>query len=273
MAARSLSPSRLLTLLLLFLWTACSPAATQHPVKKKVKPELETYFQGFDGSLVIYDLKGNHYVRYNPEGCAQRFLPASTFKIMNALIALDTGVIPDQDFVISWDGTPYPTETWNRDHTLKTAFQNSVVWYYQEVARRIGKEKMQQYVDKVGYGNQDISGNLDSFWLNGAIRISADEQVELLKRLYQDDLPFSKRSMDIVKDIMLVESDTDHQLRGKTGSGQINGRAVGWFVGYDVQGEDVYFFALNITGPGSDANGLKAKEILLDILQVSVGEK
>ena len=138
----------------------------------------------------MYDLKNNRYTRYAPEQGAERLLPASTFKILASLIGLETGVIPDENYVIKWDGTRYPIPSWNQDHTLKTAIQNSVVWYYQELARRVGREKMQYWVDVVNYGNKDISGEIDNFWLVGGLRISANEQVEILKRQYQEDLPF-----------------------------------------------------------------------------------
>lgn len=256
---------RIFVFALLVLISACTSPATQLPIKEDIRPDLETYFQGFDGAFVLYDLKSDRYTRYNPDGCAERLLPASTFKIMNALIALETGVVPDQDFVIPWDGTDYPIAAWNQDHTLKTAFQNSVVWYYAEAAGRIGPQRMQQYIDDVGYGNQTIGDDL--FWLDGSLQISADEQVEFLKRLYHNDLPFSKRAMDIVREIMLLETGSEYQLRGKTGSGQSGDLHVGWFVGYVEENENVYFFALNIQGTNPEVTGLKAKEILLQILK------
>jgi beta-lactamase class D len=258
---------RKLIVFILFMVTACSPSAPQRTVIEEVKPGLGKYFEGFDGAFVLYDLNGNRYVRYNSQRCAERLLPASTFKIMTALIGLETGVIPDENFIIPWDGTQYENSTWNQDHTLKTAFQNSVVWYYQEVARRIGRERMQQYIDAVGYGNQDMTGKTDSFWLDGAIRISADEQVEFLKKLYQDDLPFSSRSMALVKEIMLLENDQAHRLRGKTGSGWVDNLYIGWFVGYQEVNGNVYFFATNITSTNAEAKGATAKQISLEILQ------
>ena len=169
---------------------------------------------------MLYDLNRNRYIHYDPERCAERFIPASTFKIMNSLIGLETGVIPDEDYVIQWDGTQYAIPSWNQDHTLKTAILNSVVWYYQELARRVGRERMQSYVDAANYGNEDISGQIDTFWLEGGLRISANEQVEFLKRLYQDELPFSTRSVNIVKEILVLEKVGSYQLSGKTGSVQ-----------------------------------------------------
>jgi beta-lactamase class D len=244
------------------------PTTTAMPVSE-IKPELEKYFQGFRGAFVLYDLNRNRYIRYNAERCAERFIPASTFKIMNSLIGLETGVIPDENYVIQWDGTKYDIPSWNQDHTLKTAIQNSVVWYYQELARRVGKEKMQRYVDAANYGNKDIAGQIDTFWLEGGLRISADEQVEFLKRLYQGDLPFSQRSMNIVKVILVLERTESYQLSGKTGSGQRITPHEGWFVGYLESKGNVYFFATNFESASPDglANGDTARKMSQNILQ------
>jgi beta-lactamase class D len=242
------------------------PTATVIPASE-VKPELEKYFQGFKGAFVLYDVNSNRYIRYNPEQCTERFLPASTFKIMNSLIGLETGVILDENYVIKWNGTKYDIPSWNQDHTLKTAIQNSVVWYYQELARRVGKEKMQQYVDAANYGNKDISNQIDTFWLEGGLRISAEEQIGFLKRLYKSELPFSQRSMNIVKEILTLEKTETYRLSGKTGSVQRVTPHVGWFVGYLEAKGNVYIFATNIGSPGSEGDGNKAKEITRNILQ------
>lgn len=260
------------SILVLILFAGCiessnTPVSSPTPTSSEEEPQLEKYFQGFTGAFVLYDLNNDHYVRYNPERGSEQFLPASTFKILNSLIGLETGVIPDKNYTIQWDGMHYKISTWNQNHTLETAFQSSVVWYYQELARRVGEEKMQYYVDAVGYGNQDITGRIDSFWLDGAVRISADEQVELLKRLYRDDLPFSQRSLKIVKEIMILENTDTYRLSGKTGSGQVGTAYIGWFVGYVEELGNAYFFATNIEASTADAKGIKAKEITEDILQ------
>ena len=129
-------------ILLVLLIVSCTPGPLAEPVAEETaQPDLEGYFQGFEGAFVLYDLQNDRYLRYNPAQSAERLLPASTFKILNALIALETGAIPGEDYVIPWDGRDYEIESWNQDHTLKTAFQNSVVWYYQEVARRWGAKR------------------------------------------------------------------------------------------------------------------------------------
>ena len=160
-------------------------------------------------------------------------------------------------------------KVWNKDHDLHSAIANSVVWYYQEVARRIGKETMQKYIDEVGYGNKDISGGIDKFWLGSSLKISPNEQVEFLRKLYFGELPFSERNMDIVKDIMRLDSlPSGAVFSGKTGTGlnaERTGTNLGWFVGTVELGSNLYIFATNIHG--EDANGKKAKDITLEILK------
>lgn len=245
----------------------CSPVKSTPAVN--IRPDLENYFQGRKGAFVLYDRANNSYIRYNPERCAEQFLPASTFKILNSLIGLETGVIPDENYVIVWDGHEWPIKEWNRDHTLKSAVENSVVWYFQELARRVGPQRMKKYVEAAGYGNKDIGGYIDSFWLDGNLRISADEQVEFLKRFYANDLPFSKRSLDIVKSILVIDKKDAFTLSGKTGSVIRAEVYQGWFVGYLETGNNVYFFATNMesTNPDGLANGAMARQISLDILK------
>ena len=236
----------------------------------EVRSDFEQYFQRYKltGSFLLYDYKASKYIRYNPSRSMQRFIPASTFKIMNSLVGLETKVITDENFVIKWDGTQYPYPTWNHDQTLQSAITNSVVWYYQEVARRVGRERMQHYIDAVGYGNQDISGNLDSFWLDGALRISPEEQINFLIRLYKDDLPFSRRTMAIVKKILILEKTISYTLRAKTGSGIKLTPMVGWWVGYLEENDDVYFFATTVeSNQTEDILGNKKLDITKSILK------
>jgi beta-lactamase class D len=218
--------------------------------------DLRQYFKETNGCFVLYDLKGDRYLRYNEERCRRRFSPFSTFKIPNSLIGLETGVIRDAEFVIPWDRVKYPPDNWNtepfihwgQDHSLRTAIKYSVVWYYSELASRVGAGRMAQWLEKFGYGNRDASGGIDHFWLDSSLRVSADEQVEFLKALYQERLPVSKRSLDIVKEIITLEQTDSYKLSGKTGGGPIGKRALGWFVGYLETKGDVYFFALNMEG-------------------------
>ncbi len=131
---------------------------------------------------------------------------------------------------------------------MRTAFTRSVVWFYQELARRAGNERMSKYIQAAGYGNQDIGDKIDSFWLNGKLRISPEEQIKFLVRLYKEDLPFSPAVIQTVKDVMVIERQDNYTLRGKTGWGRdVDGmRNIGWYVGYLERDNDVYFYALNI---------------------------
>ncbi|HUI30667.1 MAG TPA: class D beta-lactamase [Candidatus Acidoferrales bacterium] len=219
---------------------------------------VSALFRGHDGTFVLCDKNKGEYFRYNSKRCAQRFLPASTYKIPNALIGLETGVIPDSNYVIKWDGNPEPIKEWERDHDLKSAIQFSVVWYFQELARRVGREREQRWLDTLDYGNKIIGDSVDRFWLDNSLRISADEQVEFLKKLYGETLPFSKRSMKIVKDIMSSEQIGKATIKFKTGTGHFEDptdRAthfIGWLVGYVEREGEVYVFAFNVDGKDFD---------------------
>ncbi len=208
---------------------------------------------GVDGSFLLYDLKVDTYLVYESADTDTPYTPASTFKVFHSLVALETGVITDSDKIISWDGTQYPFPNWNGDQTLPGAFSNSVVWAYQEIARRVGEEQMQQYIDAVGYGNGDISGGIDQFWLIGNLRITPRQQIDFLTRLYNGDLPFSERSMEIVKEIMIVEQTDSYTLRAKTGRGIVPPKQIGWYVGWVERDGNPYFFATRLDLPvGTD---------------------
>lgn len=233
--------------------------------------DFSNHFGGLHGAFVLFDNSANTCVRYNAEQCKKRFSPASTFKIPNSLIGLETGVIPDQHFIIPWDSVQRGVPEWNRDHDLQSAIKYSVVWYYQELARRVGPERMKSYLEQMGYGNMDNSGSVDAFWLGGSLLISADEQILFLRRLYENTLPFSRRSMEIVKEILFLEETGQYILRGKTGMTDFQGGMfVGWFVGYLERNGRVYFFATNIItdNPGRDFERIKTgrKEITKSIL-------
>jgi beta-lactamase class D len=233
--------------------------------------DLSSYFHGLNGAFVLYDQGANSWMRFSPERCRTRYSPASTFKIPNSLIGLETGVIRDQHFVIPWDSVHRSMEAWNRDHDLQSAIANSVVWYYQELARRVGEKRMKELIESVGYGNMDISGGIDRFWLGSTIQISADEQIDFLRRLYANALPFSSRSLDIVKEILVLEKTDRYTLRGKTGFADFGEhQAIGWFVGYVETPQNRWFFACNILtdNPEKDSDTIfkERKPISLKIL-------
>lgn len=250
---------KLLSLLLLLGLTVIgSWSIAEHRVYSQTEPGIEqivNFKQHFDrlgvnGSIIIDDLKSDRFYEHNPNRNNTTFHPASTYKIPNSLIALETGVIKDDVAVLTWDGIERglsddsPIAEWNQDLNLRLAFKYSAVWFYQVLARKIGHQRMQNFVNKIEYGNQNIGNQeeIDRFWLEGKLRITPREQIEFLRRLYQNDLPFSQRTIELVKDIMINEQTPNYVLRGKTGLAS----SVGWYVGYLEQNDNAYFFATNL---------------------------
>jgi beta-lactamase class D len=223
------------------------------PIDVTQNIDFERHFRelGVEGSILIYDLNNDRTFQHNPPRNETAFLPASTFKILNSLIALETGVITDEISVLTWDGIQRKVPQWNRDLNMREAIKLTAIWFYQVLARRVGHEQMQKWVAQARYGNQKIGDkdDIDKFWLEGELRITPQEQIQFLRRLYNNDLPFSERSLSIVKDIMIIEQTPDYTLRGKTGWVGFVGNVtpqIGWYVGYLEKGKDVYFFATNI---------------------------
>ena len=237
--------------------------------KVEERRDLKKYFDeyGHEGCLILYDLKKDSYLKYNSKRCAERFIPASTFKTFNSLVGLETGAVKDEFEVFKWDSVKRSYDSWNQDLDMVKAFKYSGVWYYQELARRIGETTMQHYISTNHYGNKDISGGIDMFWLDGGLRISTDEQIEFIKKLYQNELKFSQRSMDIVKQIMIYEETEEYIIRAKTGWALRVEDQVGWFVGYIEKGNDVYFFAINVQSKNPEEGFVSRKDITFKILK------
>lgn len=220
--------------------------------KAKIDNSLKKYFDSakVDGCFSMVNNQTGAVTVYNMQLDTQRFLPASTFKIVNSLIGLETGRITDEKMVIQWDGIKRWNPDWNKDLTMEEAFKVSAVNYYQEVARRIGKDTMKQWIDSLHYGNMNISGAIDSFWLNNTLKISPDEQLGLVKKLYFDKLSFSKRAQQIVRDVMLQENNTQYKLSYKTGWGfDEKENAIGWILGWIEENRHVYFFVTFMKSP------------------------
>jgi beta-lactamase class D len=215
--------------------------------RANIDDSLKKYFDEnkAEGCFTMLDNSSGKVTVYNMSMDTMRFTPASTFKIMNSLIGLETGRITDEKMLIKWDGIKRWNEEWNKDLTMEEAFKASAVNYYQEVARRIGKDTMQHWLDSVGYGNKKIGDSIDSFWLNNNLKISPDEQLGLVKRLYFDQLPFQKRTHQIVRDVMVQEDNTAYQLCYKTGWGfDEKQNNIGWVVGWVEENKHPYFFVL-----------------------------
>lgn len=245
---------------------ACSPNNVT------IDNSLKKYFDSahVNGSFGLFDNGQGRFTIYNLKRFRDSaYTPASTFKIVNSLIGIQTGVITNEKMVIKWDSIKRWNEDWNKDLTMEEAFKVSAVNYYQEVARRIGRDTMKKWIDTLSYGNKNISGAIDSFWLNNHLKITADEELGLVKRLYFDQLPFFKRTQEIVRKVMLQEDNANYKLSYKTGWGNTeNGNELGWIVGWVEENKHPYFFVLNLESPDKHFDMRTARiQILKSILK------
>ena len=227
------------------------------------------------GCFGLYNNATNEFTFYNKKRFADTsFLPASTFKIINSLIGLQTGVISSDSMVIKWDSVERNVKEWNKDLSMYEAFRVSAVPYYQEVARRIGKDRMEYWMDTVNYGAGpkdtafQITTAIDTFWLDNTLKITADEELGLVKLLYFHQLPFFKTYQETVKKAMLFENTTVYRLAYKTGWGRKeNGNHLAWAVGWVEENNHPYFFVLNFESSdvNADIPAIRMK-ILKDLL-------
>src|SRR3954468_20149558 len=246
------------------------------PNRSEIRDDLAKRFTdvGTVGTFVGYKTDDYLIIASDKERSGQAFLPASTFKIPNSLIALETGVVedPDKD-VFRWDGVTRSIDAWNRDHTMRSAIAASAVPVYQEIARRIGQERMQKYVDLLDYGNHDIGGGIDQFWLTGNLRIDPIQQVDFVDRLRRGVLPVSKRSQELVRDILPVTKVGDATIRAKSGllGAEIGKPSLGWMVGWAEKGNMQTVFAMNmdVRDPGQiPARMTMTQQCLTDIVAI-----
>lgn len=229
--------------------------------------DLSSYFKEYDGSFVLLDLESGHYQVYNDANSKKRVSPDSTYKIISSLVGLETEVVTNENAQMEWDGTIHPFEQWNKDQTLTSATINSVSWYFQKVDSLVGKTRIESYLKQMGYGNVDLSGGINEFWLESSLKISPIEQVKILEKLYTYKLPFSRRNIDIVKKTIKLSDQDKITLYGKTGTGIVNGNQLnGWFVGFVESKGKVFAFATNIQGKVW-TDGATAKNITLSILK------
>ena len=239
--------------------------------KARIDNELKKYFdaKNVEGCFTMLDNSKGSVTVYNMAMDTTRFLPASTFEIINSLIGLETGKLTDEKMIIKWDRIKRNHAEWNRDMNMNDALKTSNVPYYQELARRIGADTMKKWIDTLSYGNRDISGGVDSFWLNNSLKISPDEQLGLMKKLYFDQLPFRKSTQQIVRDAMLQEDNTNYKLSYKTGWGFDEAQnAIGWVVGWIEENRHVYFFVTLLKSPDKEFDMQSARlGITKDILK------
>jgi beta-lactamase class D len=224
-----------------------SEALSKKPINSEMEVTTVNYNSYLDslqaeGIFLLYDLKANKLVEYKGLSKDTMLIPASTFKIPNSLIGLETGELKDELTEFKWNGTTYQNQAWNKDQSLREAFQNSTVWYFQELARKIGEKHMKKYLAQFNYGNQNIGGGIDKFWLSGDLRISPLQQLEFLKGLWKEELKLSKKTTKTMKKVFLVEKKGESTLYAKTGWGFTDGSDIGWYMGVVENGNSTYLF-------------------------------
>lgn len=247
-----------------------------------IEEDWSAYFDGINGAAVIYDPAEESYQIYNQELALTRRSPCSTFKIISSLIALEEGAIEPDDSVRTWSGEIFWNEEWNRDIGFSDAFHASCVWYFREVIDEIGKEIMQEELNRLLYGNCDISdweGHLNTnnsnpvltgFWIESSLLISPKEQTEVMERIFGDHTEYSEETLDQLKQVMLLQeqNEADVSIYGKTGMGKAHGIVVdSWFTGFaDTDGKRIYFCVYLGETDGADVSSAKAREIAVEIV-------
>ena len=222
-------------------WDACADVPQERADLRQILQE-----HGVAGTFVLYDQAADRTTMVNGERAAQRYVPASTFKIANSIIALETGVVKDENEVIPYGGKPQPFKVWEKDMPMREAITASNVPIYQELARRIGPERYREWLDRLQYGNRQIGSFVETFWLDGPLEISVVEQARFVAALAQKKLPVSVRTQDIVRSILRLEEKGGRVLYGKTGWRFSSSPQLGWWVGWVERDAQAWAFALNI---------------------------
>ncbi len=246
-----LKMKKILILLNLILLVNFSANCQTKKLKSKeiVKTEFRNVLDSLKvkGSILIYDVKTKTYYSNDFSWAKIGIIPASTFKIPNSIIALEIGIIKNDSAVFKWNGEKRRFKKWEEDLTFKKAFQVSCVPCYQEIARKVGVKRMKSYLKKLNYNGMVFDTlTIDNFWLQGKSKFSQMQQIEFIERLYFSKLPISKRTENIMKDIMQIEKNESYVLSGKSGWGMRNEINNGWLVGYLETNNSVYFFATNV---------------------------
>lgn len=227
---------------------------------------LSSNFGNYTGSFVLYDQATDKWNIYNMDHASTRVPPNSTYKIYDALLGLESGIITPEHSTFTWNGEPCPFESWESDQDLTSAMHNSVNWYFQAIDSQAGFQSVKTFLQTINYGNQNTGTNLNLYWTDFSLKISPIEQVELLQNFYQNNFHFDRKNIQAVKNALLLSTTSSGSLYGKTGTGRVNGKDVnGWFVGYIESDNNTYYFATNIQAP-SNATGSQATEITETIL-------
>ena len=229
--------------------------------------DVSTIFGSFDGSFVLYDNHLDSWKIYNLEEANKRIPPDSTYKIYDALLGLESGIITPEHSSMAWNGEHFSYSAWENDQDLNSAMQNSVNWYFQTMDSQLGLNKIQEFLNEIEYGNQTTSSNLKLYWSDFSLKISPIEQVELLKKFNTNGFHLHSQNVLSVKNAIKIVGTSDGTFYGKTGTGCIDGQDInGWFIGYIETSDNIYYFATNIQSD-SNATGKKALEITSAILK------
>lgn len=257
-------------------------AANTDVAPKLVEADWSNYFNGLNGTAVIYDTAKQQYTIYNRDLAVTRSSPCSTFKIISSLIALENGIIEPENSTRTWSGEIFWNEDWNKDIDFPEAFRTSCVWYYRQVIDDIGEDLMQRELDRLQYGNCDISdweGRLNTnnsnraltgFWIESSLLISPKEQVDVMERIFRDNSAYSEETRAELKQVMLVPEidSTDISIYGKTGMGKADGVVVdAWFTGFAESTTGKIYFCVRLgRSDGMNVSSTLAKEIALEVV-------
>jgi len=252
--------------------SSSTPAVASGP---QAAPELAKELEAdrVTGTLALYDTQDGVLVCSDVKKCQTAVTPASTFKIPHSMIALETGLVQDPDTILPWDKQQYWNENWNQDLKFRDAFRFSCLPCYRAIARKVGAAGEQEWVNKLGYGNRDISGGVDKFWMDAGLLISPLEQLDFLRRFDGDKLPISARTADYVRDIMTLDVTEKYVLRGKTGTTGTpeESRMLAWLVGWLEAGNRRVFFALLLDGNAPGVDPMQVRRPLVERVLKSKG--
>lgn len=252
------------------------------PIIVHADDTYDKYFKGTKGCFLLYNMKTGLVEKEIGGGnCRERVVACSTFKVPLSVMAFDAGILKDEEEVLKWDGKVDERTEVNADQNAKTWMKYSVVWFSQRLTPELGEEKIKKYLNNFKYGNEDMAGGLTQAWLidpafeGPALKISPYEQVEFMKNLWSDQLPVSKRAMQITRDLTYLETSANgFKLNGKTGSNfyhQDRQRRLGWFIAHVSDGNKEYIAVTNFSdidpAQGGSYGGARAKEITKEILK------
>lgn len=237
---------RIIILILTVVSIALSSCYSDNSSHSTLDPVSEVFrAEEITGTFVAESIDGEISYIHNELRATTRFSPASTFKIPNTLVALNFGVVESKSSTFTWDGVDKGLERWNSNQTLETAFKVSCVWCYQQVARAIGRDKYESALAELGYGNQSVGEQIDLFWLDGSLEISAIEQVSFLRKLYNYDVPYQREYVDILRTIMVDQQTEQYTIHAKTGWAATEPQ-VAWYVGFVELEDSAWLFAMNM---------------------------